>query len=89
MQYANPSKLQRAQKWATDNGKAGDEATIKARYLVLGGLIIGDTEESDAPTALADMSLPALKKYAKDNEIDLGEATKKDEVLAAIQAAQA
>lgn len=62
MQYANPSKFQRAQKWAADNGKAGDEATIKARYLVLGGLIIGDE------SAEADTEKPKRAKKPKDDE---------------------
>ncbi|KIL42074.1 hypothetical protein SD70_02505 [Gordoniibacillus kamchatkensis] len=33
-----------------------------------------------------DMNVPQLKKFAKDNGIDLGQATKKDEVLPLVQA---
>ena len=41
-----------------------------------------DEDEQDVP--LEEMKLPALKKYAKEHDIDLGEATKIKEVLAVI-----
>lgn len=44
MDYQNADKLNRAKAWAKEQGKEDDEATIKARYIALGGLIIGDTE---------------------------------------------
>ncbi len=45
MNYQNPDKLRRATEWARLNGKAGDQAAIKARYIELGGLITGDEPE--------------------------------------------
>ncbi|MDH6371766.1 hypothetical protein M2444_003565 [Paenibacillus sp. PastF-3] len=41
-----------------------------------------DEDKQDVP--LEEMKLPALKKYAKEHDIDLGEATKIKEVLAVI-----
>lgn len=41
-----------------------------------------DEDEQDVP--LEEMKLPALKKYAREHGIDLGEATKIKEVLAVI-----
>ncbi|OMD04732.1 hypothetical protein MKX34_11750 [Paenibacillus sp. FSL R5-0636] len=41
-----------------------------------------DEDEQDVP--LEEMKLPALKKYAKEHGIDLGEASKIKEVLAVI-----
>lgn len=88
MEYVNKDKLMRATKAAKLANKEGDEATIKAEYLKLGGLITGEEEQS-GPKVLEDLNVAELKKYAKDNEIDLGEATKKDDILAVIQEAQA
>jgi len=45
-------------------------------------------KDSEEPKALADMTVPELKAYAKENAIDLGEATRKADVLAVIQAAE-
>jgi hypothetical protein len=41
-------------------------------------------QESKEPKSLEEMKLPELKTYAKENNIDLGEATKIKEVLAVI-----
>lgn len=52
--------------------------------------VVGD--EPDAPAeskAIGDMKLAELKQYAADNEIDLDDAATKDEVVAAILAAEA
>ena len=38
--------------------------------------------------SIEEMTVPELKKYAKDNEIDLGDAKKQKEILEAIQAAE-
>lgn len=62
MTYENQSKLQRAQKWAKEQGKEGDEATIKARYLELGGLITGADVDEEAEAA------PKAKKSKKADE---------------------
>ncbi|MCK1999731.1 hypothetical protein MPH47_21325 [Psychrobacillus psychrodurans] len=41
-----------------------------------------------APKTVEEMTVTELKKYAKDNGIDLGEAKKQKEILEAIQAAE-
>ncbi|WP_342409829.1 hypothetical protein [Paenibacillus sp. FSL R10-2778] len=46
------------------------------------GAIGEEVPEESVP--LEEMKLPALKVYAKDHNIDLGEATKREDVLAAI-----
>lgn len=38
-----------------------------------------------APKSIDEMTVPELKKYATENNIDLGEAKKRDEFLKAIQ----
>lgn len=43
---------------------------------------VPEIEEGETP--LEDKKLPELKEYAKKHNIDLGDATKKEEVLAAI-----
>lgn len=52
----------------------------------------GDEDEEDTkvdasghPTNLDSMTLPQLKKYAEEEEIDLGSATTKKDILAAIR----
>lgn len=44
-------------------------------------------EVEEFATSLDKLNVAQLKKYAKDNGIDLGEATTKDAILAAIGAA--
>lgn len=44
-------------------------------------------EKAEKP--LEKRTVPELKKYAEDNSIDLGEATTKADILAAIAAAEA
>lgn len=41
-------------------------------------------EESSAPLPVTEMDLPALKEYAKQQNIDLGKATKREDVLSVI-----
>ncbi len=41
-----------------------------------------------AETPLAEMTIPKLKEYAESKGIGLGDAKKKDEILAVIQAAE-
>ncbi len=44
-------------------------------------------ERVDSEKSLDKMTVPELKDYAEANEIDLGDATKKPDILAAIEAA--
>jgi|GEM_PF-414768 len=47
-----------------------------------------DPNQQQPDTQIEKMSVAQLKEYAAANEIDLGEAAKKEEILAAIQNAQ-
>lgn len=69
MNYVNTDKLNRAKKYAEEKGKKDDEATIKARYLELGGLITGEEEveaESEEKTTKAKKT-----KKSEDFEADV------------------
>lgn len=49
----------------------------------------GDGDDAGKGVDLDSLTVPALTKYAEEREIDLGGASKKDDILAAIRAAQA
>lgn len=68
MNYENKSKLERAKKWAKEQGKENDEETINARYLVLGGLITGTVQE-DVPAA-PEEDAPRRGRKPKNEEED-------------------
>lgn len=53
------------------------------------GLVSVVEVEDEVPASVDDMKLDQLKAYAKEREIELNGATKKDDVLAAIKAAEA
>lgn len=46
--------------------------------------VTGDVKK--VPITVDEMTVPELKKYAKEKEIDLGEAKKQEEILEIIQA---
>lgn len=46
------------------------------------------TEEPEEEIRLSELPVPKLKDLAKELEIDLGEATKKDDIIAVILAAE-
>lgn len=48
----------------------------------------GEKEENTEPPALEEMTVANLKDYAAANSIDLGAATKKADIIAAINAAE-
>jgi hypothetical protein len=48
---------------------------------------LGDKRVGDAAPSLDKMTVDQLKAHAFSNNIDLGSATKKDEILAVIQSA--
>jgi Rho termination factor, N-terminal domain. len=72
---------------------AGGEGHTDSDYLAERfrdkGLTITENEPAGAEKQLEDMTAAELKAYAKEHEIDLGDATKKPDILAAIQAAEA
>lgn len=49
--------------------------------------VIGEVEK--APKEIGDMVIAELKDYAAENKIDLKGASKRDDILAVIQAAEA
>jgi len=69
--------------------RTGEEATISEEvFEEIEDLKVIETkfERIDkAPKTIEEMTVPELKKYAKDNNIDLGEAKKQKEILEAIQ----
>lgn len=76
------------------DGKARVNAEQAAKLRRLGAEYEITVEGSDEPDGGAEKPLEKrtaaeLKKYAKDNSIDLGGATKKPEILAAIAAQSA
>ncbi|MFD1954294.1 hypothetical protein ACFSL6_08920 [Paenibacillus thailandensis] len=66
------------------------DSTAKAQQLRTLGYkdieSVAEKEEADKP--VGEMTVTELKAYAKANSIDLGEATKKDEILAKIKEAE-
>lgn len=65
-----------------------DDAKVAARLRDVEGVEeVADDEPAEKP--LEKRTAAELKKYAADNSIDLGEATKKEDILAAIAAAAA
>ena len=70
--------------------RTGEEATVSEEvFEEIEDLKVIETkfERIDkAPKTIEEMTVPELKKYAKDNNIDLGEAKKLKEILEAIQA---
>lgn len=88
----NTDKFTRALAWVTEQHKLGimdiTEDTVKERYVALGGLVSAEKlrEAPDATTvALEDMTVPALKKRAADQNIDVSAATSKAEIIATIR----
>ena len=49
----------------------------------------GSDPAPKADVALADMTVPQLKEAAVERNVDLGEATRKDQILAVLEAAAA
>lgn len=58
-----------------------EEAAEKAK------IIVTDNETSEESFNLDGMTVAQLKEFAKENGIDIGEATKKQEIIDAIAAA--
>ncbi len=79
-------------KLGQDLYRAGDEATISEEVFesIEDLKVIEPKFEriEKVPKTIEEMTVPELKKYAKDNNIDLGDAKKQKELLEAIQAAE-
>lgn len=61
------------------------KAAIEKKDLV----VEDETDKETGSKSLEDMTIAELKAYAAEKEIDLGVATRKDDILAAIKAAEA
>ena len=72
--------------------RAGEEATISEEaFEAIEELEVIESkfERIDkAPKTIEEMTVAELKKYAKDNNIDLGDAKKQKDILEVIQAAE-
>lgn len=60
-----------------------DNATLAEQFKAQGCTV------EEVEVTLDKMNVAQLKKYAKDNGIDIGDATTKDAILAAIEGAKA
>ena len=76
-----------------EKGRVLPEGVAEAdlERLVSKGMIeaLPDEPEADKPKHVDDMTVAELKEYAEANGIDLGEASKKNDILAAVKAVQA
>lgn len=63
-----------------------EEFIIKGEHIKGTESIVDIVEEIEVkPKSVDQMLVDELKEYAADNEIDLGKATKKDDILAVIK----
>lgn len=62
----------------------GEEFSMKAEH-VIDSLVEVTEEDAIEPKTVEEMTITELKEYAAENDIDLGDAKKKDDILAAIQ----
>lgn len=72
------------------NGKTynkGEEFEMEAKHLNE-TLVKNIGEVDETPKTIDEMTIAELKSYAKEKDIDLGEAKKQKEILEAIQAAE-
>lgn len=65
----------------TDGVAETDDTTIANKLKNLGYKVEGESEKID----LSEMSVKELKAYANDKGIDIGDATKKIDIITAIQ----
>lgn len=79
MHHALSGRTQRASRAAYDNVWAGEGWTIVSSE---------QWEPADAEKPIDKMKVDELKAHADKNGIDLGEATKKEDILAAIEVAR-
>ncbi len=67
------------------NAMAKASGNELVRKLVVEG---GATQADVEPKTVDDMTVPQLRDYAASKQIDLGDATKKDDVIARIKAVE-
>jgi hypothetical protein len=83
------------EKFLIPNGEAVELTATEEKHPVIAPMIEKGKLEKVAESAteptvsIDDMTVPQLKEYAALNKIDLGDATKKEDILAAIKAAEA
>ena len=65
--------------------KAIADAAVATGYFEY---VESEGDDNNAPADISKMTVPQLEQYAKDNNIDLGGATKKADIIKAIEAAQ-
>ena len=79
-------------KLGEDLYRVGDEATITEElFESIEDLKVIESKYDrieKAPKTIDEMTVTELKKYAKDNDIDLGDAKKQKDILEVIQAAE-
>ncbi|MCM3131895.1 hypothetical protein M3629_03815 [Paenibacillus polysaccharolyticus] len=90
-------KLLKGIKYNKQPYKAGEEIEVELKdiaEMIAKGVVSEDTEvpvedKTPAETDINKMKVDELKEYAEKNGIDLGEATKKEEILNVIKEAEA
>ena len=79
-------------KLGEDLYRVGDEATVSEElFKSIEDLKVIESKYErieKAPKTIDEMTVTELKKYAKDNDIDLGEAKKQKDILEVIQATE-
>ena len=73
-------------KFVDGEAETNDEAVAK-KLQELGYTVDGEAEMNDEAEPISKMTVEELKAYANEHGIDLGEATKKKDILATIQKA--
>lgn len=53
-------------------------------FVVEGGVVAPEARNESPPPSLEDLTIAQLREFALENDIDLGEATKKADIIAAI-----
>ena len=87
----NPIKLQRAiENVRKTNPKEVTDEAVKAEYVKMLGLVRevapakDRTVKDDEPKTLEDLTVLELRKLADEKEVDLGDATRKDDIVAVL-----
>ena len=73
-------------KFVDGEAETNDEAVAK-KLQDMGYAVDGEAETNDEAEPISKMTVEELKAYADEHGIDLGEATKKKDILATIQEA--
>jgi len=83
--YTGAIRATQEQPFVDVEDKAIAEAAVATGYFEL---VEAEGDDDNGSADISKMTVPQLEQYAKDNNIDLGGATKKADIIKAIEAAQ-